>query len=449
MDLRNKKVTVVGLGRTGLATASFVLKRGGQVTVTDSKPASELASEAEQLRECCELVLGGHPQEIFSRADLIIVSPGVPLAIPPLRTALEGGIPVLSEVELAFCFLRGQVIGITGSNGKTTTTTLTGEILSAAGFRSFTAGNIGVPLIAFVDQSQREDAYVTELSSFQLEAIREFRPRIGVLLNITPDHLDRYTSMEEYAAAKKALFRNQRASDFAVLNAEDARAVHIGREVRSFPLFFSRQRRLPEGVFLAGGVLWYQHGGRCLELMKVEEIPLRGAHNQENVMAALAVGVLWGADPGSMRKTVRNFRGVEHRLEFVAEVGGVAYYNDSKATNVDSTIKAVEAFHGNLLLILGGKDKGGDFSVLRPVLKDRVKHLLLIGAVAAKIHEALADLFPASFCSSLEEAVQRAARMAGPGDTVLLAPACASFDMFQNFEHRGRVFKDAVRALRG
>lgn len=457
LKLEGKKILVVGLARSGEAAASFLLSRGAQVVVTDSadRDDPEIAERKERLELLArrlgarlEFELGGHRIDSFVSSNLIVVSPGVPLTIEPLQRARAAGVEIIGELELAARYLKGKIVAITGSNGKTTTAALTGELLRAAGLRSRVAGNIGLPLVGFVDASRQDDFYVVEVSSFQLETIRLFRPYVAVLLNITPDHLDRYPSFEAYARAKQEIFRNQTEADWAVLNADDRLVASFGPQARARKLYFSRSRKLESGVYVDRGRIWYRDGEE-LELMRLEEIPLRGAHNRENVCAALAAGLLCGADPEAMRRAVRSFKGVEHRLEFVAEIDGVGYYNDSKATNVDAALKALEAFDGNIVLILGGKDKGGDFSAMRELVAARVKHLLLIGAAREAIAAALGEVVPSSFCSSLEEAVERAHELARAGDVVLLAPACASFDMFRNYEHRGEVFKKAVLALTG
>lgn len=454
--LTNMKVVVVGLARTGVATAKFLLSRGAHVIATDSQGEEKLIENVKELKNFAlskgtdiHFELGGHNMESFKHADMVVVSPGVPLSIEPLRAAVESGVEVISEVELAFHFLKGRIIGITGSNGKTTTTTLVAEILKAAGLRCYLAGNIGYPLIGFVDTSTTEDFYATELSSFQLDGIKHFKPYIGAILNITPDHLDRYKSFSDYARSKMALFKNFTENEYAILNADDPLSVKIAQSLICPITFFSRNKTLEpleHGIFVNEGKITYRNKTKT-DLLELKDIPLRGEHNQENVMAALAVGIICHVDPDVMRRAVRNFKGVEHRLEFVTEINGVAYYNDSKATNIDSAIKAIEAFEKNVVLILGGKDKGGDFTLMRDCIKQRVKFILLIGSASEKIAQALKYAAPLTFCHSMAEAVQKAFNLSKPGDTVLLAPACASFDMFENYEHRGQVFKEEVRKL--
>jgi UDP-N-acetylmuramoylalanine--D-glutamate ligase len=447
MRIEGKNILVVGLARSGAAAAEFLLSRGARVVVNDAKPESEL-KDADRLRaKGVEVVAGSHPPELFEKSDLIVVSPGVPLALEPFRLARAAGAQIISEVELAARFLRGRLIGITGSNGKTTTTTLAGELLEGAGFPTQVGGNIGAPLISLVETSREDGFTVIELSSFQLEAVESLRLFVSAIINITPDHLDRYDSMDDYAAAKANIFRNQTANDFAVLNADDERVSKMDSLTWARPIFFSRQRELEEGIFLRGPALTYRASGVERELIAREEVTLRGDHNLENVMSALAIGIACGASSESMRAGVRNFKGVEHRLEFVAEINGVKFYNDSKATNVDAAIKCIEAFDGGVNVILGGKDKGGDYSPLAPLVRARCSNVILIGAAADQIAAALGNTRPMRRASTMEEAVEIGLEVGKPGEIVLLAPACASFDMFDNYEHRGRVFKEAVRRL--
>jgi UDP-N-acetylmuramoylalanine--D-glutamate ligase len=449
MDLAGKRVLVVGLARTGMATALFAAARGAVVTATEERPEAELAGEAHKLRDAgVALEFGGHTSAWFLEQDLIVVSPGVPAKLPPLELARAHGIPVWSEVELAWRFLRGRLVAITGSNGKTTTTALVGHILKTAGIPVLVGGNIGTPLLSLVESSSDQAVTVAELSSFQLETIEAFRPEVGVLLNLTPDHLDRHASMEEYAHAKARMFENQIERDAAVLNADDPRVAQVV-PARPQVFWFSRQKRVASGAFLHDGRIVFRRDGAETVLMRRDEIPLRGEHNLENVLAASVAAVLAGAEPAAVEGGVRTFAGVEHRLEFVAEIGGVGYFNDSKATNVDATLKALEAFSEPLFVILGGKDKGGDFALLREPLQRRARMALLIGAAAEKIASQLAGAVPLERAGTLENAVRLSFERAHPGEIVLLAPACASFDQFQNFEHRGRIFKQLVEQLHG
>jgi UDP-N-acetylmuramoylalanine--D-glutamate ligase len=447
MNVAGQNILIVGLARSGVAAAEFLAARGARVTANDAKPESDLQEAASLRARDIKIVAGAHPVELFEKADLIVVSPGVPLALDVFKSARAAGVSIIGEIELAARFLRGRLVGITGSNGKTTTTTLIGELLKTAGLPTQVGGNIGTPLISLVESSRDDGFTVVELSSFQLEAVAELHLFVALLLNITPDHLDRYPTMADYAAAKANIFINQTAQDVAVLNADDEWSMRMGERTRARVVRFSRLRELDEGVFLRGDEIINKSNGVEQVLLTRADIQLPGAHNVENVMAALAAGLACGADVEAMRAGVRNFRGVEHRLEFVAEINGVQFYNDSKATNVDAAIKCLEAFPGGVIVILGGKDKGSDYAPLAPLVRERCAHVILIGAAADKIAAALDDTRPLHRAATMPEAVELGLRLGRPGNTVLLAPACASFDMFDNYEHRGRVFKEAVREL--
>ena len=443
MNIEGKKILVVGLGKSGLAATEFLSSRGALVTANDAQPAEKIAEAINQLIEKnIEVVVGSHPISLFENSDLIVASPGVPLALECFQKAKAAGVPIISEIELAAHFLRGRLIGITGSNGKTTTTTLIGEVLQDAGFKTQIGGNIGTPLILLAETSCDDGLTVIELSSFQLEAVESLHLFAAVMLNITPDHLDRYDSMNHYAAAKANIFRNQTSQDLAVLNADDEGVAAM--ETSAHKVFFSCLQELKEGIFLRGNEVICRAAGVEKTLITREEIGIRGAHNLENVMATLAIGLACGVAPDSMRHTISEFKGVEHRLEFVAEIDGVKFYNDSKATNVDSTIKALEAFEHGVIIILGGKDKGGDYAPLALLVQERCEQVILIGAAADKIAAALENTKPLHRAATMENAVSLGKKLAHKGDTILLAPACASFDMFDNYEHRGRVFKAAV-----
>lgn len=446
-DLAGKKVLVVGLARTGIAVSLFSAGYGAKVTATDRKPDSALGDAPGRLRAAgVEFVLGRHDPAIFLDQDLIVLSPGVPADLPALQKAREKGIPVWSEIELAWRFLRGKLVAITGSNGKTTTTSLVAHILQTAGIHTLVGGNIGTPLLALVESSTDSSVTVAEVSSFQLETIEAFRPEIGVLLNLTPDHLDRHASFEDYAAAKMRMFENQHERDSAILNADDP---EVTRRMPSRPrvYWFSRQKRVAAGAFPQGNQIIFRHEGEEIPVVRRDEISLVGDHNVENVLAACAASYLAGATPQAIAAGVKSFRGVEHRLEFVAEIAGVRYYNDSKATNVDAAVKALEAFPGPLLVILGGKDKGSPYTPLRELLTARARRAILIGAAAEKIAAELSGAVSLDQAGTLDRAIEMAASEARPGDTVLLAPACSSFDQFENYEQRGRIFKQLVAAL--
>ena len=448
MDLNNKRVLVVGLGKSGVASAVFLKSRGARVTVSDAKPEAELRDEILLLLEHGITVeTGGHGDRTFRGQDLIVVSPGVPADAPQLVQARNLGEPVIGEIELAAQFLPGSIVAITGANGKTTTTSLAGEIIAAGKFPTLVGGNIGTPAISFVDQAGPATWTVLEVSSFQLETIVEFRPRIAVILNITPDHLDRHRTFANYVNAKARIFENQRPDDFTVLNADDPTTSELSNRTRAQLFWFSRKNEIEKGAFVRGTHIYFRKGNSEREIMPLVEVPLKGAHNLENVLAGVSIGMLVGCPPEQIRQAVRNFKAVEHRLEFVAKVAGVDYYNDSKATNVDATIKALESFPANIHLILGGKDKGSDYTVLHDLLRQRVKRVYTIGAAAAKIESQIQGAAEIDHAETLENAVRRASESAVAGDVILLAPACASFDQFQSYEHRGRVFKEVVHSL--
>jgi UDP-N-acetylmuramoylalanine--D-glutamate ligase len=448
MDLQNKRVLVVGLGKSGVASALFLKSRGARVTVSDSKPEAELRDEILLLLEHGITVeTGGHGDRTFRGQDLIVVSPGVPVDAPQLVQARNLGEPVIGEIELAAQFLAGPIVAITGANGKTTTTSLAGEIVAAGNFSTLVGGNIGTPAISFVDQAGPATWIVLEVSSFQLETSVEFRPRIAVILNITPDHLDRHKTFDNYVNAKARIFENQGADDFTVLNADDPTTAGLSDRTRARLFWFSRKKEIEKGAFARGTHIYFRDGHSEREIMPLAEVPLKGAHNLENVLAGVSIGILVGCQPEQIRHAVRAFKAVEHRLEFVARFAGVDYYNDSKATNVDATIKALESFPANIHLILGGKDKGSDYTVLNDLLRQRVKRVYTIGAAAAKIESQIQGAAEVEHAETLENAIRRASESAVLGDVVLLAPACASFDQFQSYEHRGRVFKEIVHSL--
>ena len=448
MDLQNKRVLVVGLGKSGVASALFLKERGARVTVSDTKSPDQLRDEIPVLLDHGIAVeTGGHGERTFRGQDLIVVSPGVPVDAPPLVQARGAGEPVIGEIELAAQHLPGPIIAITGSNGKTTTTTLTGEILTAGGLPTLVGGNIGTPAISLVADAKSETVIVLEVSSFQLETIQMFRPRVAVVLNVTPDHLDRHRTFQAYVDAKARVFENQQASDFAVLNEDDSTCLTLGERTRAQVFWFSRKKEVKQGAWVRDGKILFRDGSGQREIMLVSEIPLKGAHNVENVLAAVCAGALMGCKPELIRKAVRDFKAVEHRLEYVATVKGVEYYDDSKATNVDATIKALESFPANIHLILGGKDKGSDYRVLNDLLRQRVKRVYTIGAAAEKIESHIKGTTDIVHAETLDNAVRRAAAVAQTGDIVLLAPACASFDQFQSYNHRGRVFKEVVHSL--
>lgn len=436
------KALVVGMKKSGMASAELLSRNGAEVRATDLKSLDELP-EARELLTRLRIPFERQTPEVFEGSDLIVLSPDVPADLPPLEAARKRGVRVVGEIELAAPFLKGRNIGITGSNGKTTTTSLVGHILHHAGLPVQVGGNIGTPVTAMIDGSREDGWNVLELSSFQLESISQFRAHIALALNVTQNHLDRHHTFENYAAAKGRLFETQRAGDHAVLNAEDAvSAGYAGRSVAEVEWFSSRRVVRP-GAYLAGETLMLHDK----PLMDRAEIPIRGLHNVENVLAAAIAAACAGVSNEQIAAAVRTFKAVEHRLEFVRRVGGLDFYNDSKATSVDATLKALDAFSGGLWVILGGKDKGLDYAPLRAPLSTKARAVLLIGAAAPKIAGALDGAAPLVQAGTLDAAIAYGYAHGRPGDTVLLAPACASFDQFRSYEHRGEVFKEIVNRL--
>jgi UDP-N-acetylmuramoylalanine--D-glutamate ligase len=445
MQLNGTKALVVGMKKSGMASAELLARQGAAVRATDLKSLEELdkLGEARALLERLAIPFARQTPAVFEACDLIVLSPDVPADLPPLQEARRRGVRVIGEVELAAPFLKGETIGITGSNGKTTTTSLVGHILRAAGVPVQVGGNIGTPVTAMVESSRADGWNVLELSSFQLETIFEFRAHIGLALNVTENHLDRHHRFENYAAAKGRLFETQRSGDFAVLNAEDPVCVRYADRTLAAVEWFSSRREVSPGASLRGDTLVLD--GR--PLIPACEIPIRGRHNVENVLAASIAAARAGVNHEAIAAAVRTFQAVEHRLEFVRTVSGIDFYNDSKATSVDATLKALEAFPGGLWVILGGKDKGLDYSPLRAPLAAKACAALLIGAAADKIAGHLQGAVPLVDVKTLDAAIAYAYARSQPGDTILLAPACASFDQFKSFEHRGEVFKQIVHQL--
>jgi len=452
VEVAGRKVLVIGAARSGIASARFLAQRGATVALNDRKPLAEWSDAALALKtEGVGQIAGDPPSWLLDQTDLVIVSPGVPTKSIPIRYADRRGAEVIGEVELAARFLRGRVVAITGTNGKTTTTTLIGNMLKDAGLNVQVGGNIGTPLVSMIDSSREDGWTVVEVSSFQLETIVDFHPDVAMVLNVTPNHMDRYDSLMDYAAAKHNIFRNQTQGDVAILNTDDEIVSSWADGLRAHVVQFSVKAELEEGLFLRGRDLVSRSNGAERVLMTRDEMHLRGTHNVENVLAAMAAGLACGAAPDSLRETVRQFRPVEHRLEEVAEINGVRFLNDSKATSVDATIKALEAFAddaGKVVLILGGRGKQAPYSPLVDLVSERARKLILIGEDAPAIERDLGSAAPFEHASDMHEAVERAFAAAQAGDVVLLAPACASFDMFESFEHRGRVFKDEVQSLK-
>jgi UDP-N-acetylmuramoylalanine--D-glutamate ligase len=457
MDLVNKKILVVGLGKSGLAAAQVCAARGARVTVTDRRSEGELAGALASLPAEVRRELGGHRNESFTEADLVVVSPGVPM-IPPLAAAARAGVKIVGELELASWFLRGTIVAITGTNGKSTTTSLCGAMLRATGAPTFVGGNLGDPLAGAVGTPAGDAGgyLVVEVSSFQAETIETFHPRVAVFLNLTADHLDRYEDLDGYAAAKMRIFHAQGAGDFAVFNADDPvirRHVESRRpSLRSRQMWFSRSQALNEGAWLNGETLCVRLPGGDVETYSGELPFLTGRHNRENALAALLAARLVGATPGEVRRSLLAFRPLAHRMELVAEYGGVAYYDDSKGTNVGAVVAALDGFPRPVVLIAGGRDKGGDYAPMSDVLSRVGRAVVLIGEAADKIAASLAERarhLPVFRAASMEDAVVQASRVAASGDAVVLSPACSSFDMFRDYSHRAEVFRAAVERLVG
>ncbi len=444
---KGKRITVMGLARSGVGATNLLHSLGAAVTVTDSKTEESLKSFSDSLTQGIQKVLGSHPDELFTKADLIVVSPGVPLTVPPLTKAREAGVEIIGELELAFLVSNSPFIAITGTNGKSTTTSLTGEMLKAAGMKTYVGGNLGNALTEEPERLAGRDFIVAEVSSFQLEAIREFRPKISAVLNITQDHLDRYADMAGYAEAKAAVFRNQKDGDVLVLNADDPPTAALKDRASCNVVWFSRKSNVEDGVYLKNGVVTAVSGGKDTAVIPSEEVMIKGAHNIENAMAAAAISLSAGVSPEVIAKVLREFPGLEHRMEFVRELDGVIYINDSKGTNVGAVEKSLESFKQPVILIAGGLDKHSDFAPLAPVVKERVKKLILIGRAADVMNDALGAQTDTVLAATLADAVKLSRDSASPGDVVLLSPACASFDMFKDFEDRGRQFKNLVNSL--
>ncbi|MBQ2448808.1 MAG: UDP-N-acetylmuramoyl-L-alanine--D-glutamate ligase [Peptococcaceae bacterium] len=441
-----EKVLVIGAARSGLAGAEFLAKQGNQVVLTDMKQAVQVDNLAEL---GVSFVWGEQPDVEAIKPDYIVMSPGVPLTIPPVKYAKEHGIPVIGELELAYRNCKAPFAAITGTNGKTTTTTLIGELMKKTGRQVFVGGNIGVPIITYADKLQEEDIVVAEVSSFQLETVESFCPHLALMINLTPDHLDRHGDMAGYLAAKARIFENQKESDYLVLNYDDEALRELAPQSRGKVIFFSQKHKLEEGVYLDGSQVMLALNGESLFICNADEIAIKGKHNLENSMGAIAFAYLSGVHAEDIRDVLMTFQGVEHRLEPVRTLNEVLYINDSKGTNPDSTIKAIEAYDRPIVIILGGKNKGVPFTELAGLVKERVKKAVLVGQAKEELAEALdaADFNDYVRTESFEEAVTKAAELAEPGDIVLLSPACTSWDMFSSFEERGRLFKKLVMEL--
>ncbi len=451
MHLTGQKILVIGAGRSGIAASNFLSQKGAQVELTDIKSRQEFEAGLEAfLNDGIKLTLGSYPSIDSGSYGMVVPSPGVPLEILPIVKAREFGIPVVGELELAYQFAGSPIIAITGTNGKTTTTTLTGEVFKAAGYRTLVAGNIGLPLIGEVEKYSAGDVIVAEVSSFQLETTAFFKPQVGVILNITPDHLDRHVDMEGYIASKAKIFGNQTAQDYTVLNFDDPLTNNLASTCPGSVIFFSRLHKLTRGVFVQDNWIVIRWDEKSHPVLPVDELGIPGPHNLENVMAAAACCWVRGVDVDVLARVLREFKGVAHRLEFVAEIDGVSYINDSKGTNPDATIKALQSYSKPIVLIAGGRNKGNDFNELSVLIREKARAVVVIGESASDIRHAVENQGGPEvyLAGDLPEAVRAASRIARPGDVVLLSPACASWDMFRNYEERGDLFKQAVMELK-
>lgn len=451
LNVENKKVLVVGIARSGVAVAKFLIEKGTKVVLTDKKSREELSGTLKNFpTESVELITGSYPEFGAGDYDFLVVSPGVPLKVPPVQRAFELGVPVYSELELAYRFSSSPIVAITGTNGKTTTTTLIGEIFKDAGKNVCVGGNIGLPLALEVEKYGPDDVIVAEVSSFQLESIHTFKPKVALILNITPDHLDRHGTMENYVHAKARIFENQTKDDFTILNYDDARVRILSENTPGTVIFFSREHILEEGIFIEDGQIIAKFKGKVEKICPTREVFIKGAHNLENALAASAAAYIMGISAAKIAEVLRSFQGVAHRLEFVAEVNGVKFINDSKGTNPDASIKALEAYDEPIVLLAGGRNKGSDFTEFAYKIKEKVRSLVILGECKDEIREAVnrVGFSAVDEANTFEEAVKIAAQKAKPGEIVLLSPACASWDMFKSFEERGECFKDVVNSLR-
>ncbi|OGP54840.1 MAG: UDP-N-acetylmuramoylalanine--D-glutamate ligase [Deltaproteobacteria bacterium RBG_13_52_11] len=449
-DLSGKRVVVVGMATTGMAAAEFLVKQGAAVIVSEQKAEHELGASPQRLRSLgVKMELGKHSPQTFLSGNLIVLSPGVDPAIPPLEQARVKGIPIVSEVELASWFINLPLIAITGTNGKSTTTSLIGHILSGWGKKVFVGGNIGIPLTNHLLRGEEADYIVAEISSFQLEAISSFRPWIALLLNVGEDHLTRHPTLSSYAAAKARIFLNQGPKDWAVINHDDAIVRTLIPQIRAQLLTFSREGKKETGVWLEdrNTIVYKNKGGE--ERFSLTKVKIKGMHNCENIMAAIGAAKVCGVPQGVLQKSLESFEGLEHRLELVGEWRGVSVYNDSKATNVASAITALQSLEGPIILLAGGRDKGGAYSPLRGIIKERAKALILMGEAQSRMQAAFQDLAPVHLVDGMEDGVILAWKLAQGGDVILLSPACSSFDMFQDYQERGRIFKEMVLKLAG
>ena len=448
MNLSGQRILVIGLGKTGIASARFLAGKGALVVVTDEKPLSELKDAISELGNAyanCEFCK--YDPDILARVDMIIPSPGVPPSNILLVEAVNKKIPILSEIELAYRFLKPPMIAITGTNGKTTTTTLIGKLLARGGKKAFVGGNIGNPLIGYVDGKQDDDYAVVEVSSFQLQWIQYFHPFISILLNTTCDHVNYHGSFEAYRMTKERIFENQEKSDLAILNADEPRSSVLAKNMSSKVQFFSTSTNVTKGMYLDHNTLIHYTTGNDREVYPLDMIKIPGLHNIENVMASIMAARECGCSPGNIISAIADFKGISHRIEFTCEKNGVAFYDDSKGTNVGAVVRALETFSRPIILLLGGRDKEGDFETLSPLVREKVKELVLFGEARDRINDLIGGIVKTSKATTLKEAIEIAYHNSSPGDIVLLSPGCASFDEFSNYKERGRFFKDAVKNL--
>lgn len=452
MELKGKTVVVFGMGLSGVSAALLLAQKGANVIINDYKCREELTHSIEVLKSFhnIKIVTGGHPGGIVnSDTNLVVKNPGVPMDIKPLKKAEDLGIKVITEIEIAYHFIKSPIAGITGTNGKTTTTALVGEIFKKAGLNVYVAGNIGVPLCDIAIEAPFNSIIAAELSSFQLEGIEKFRPHIGAILNISEDHMDRHYSLQNYVDAKKQIFRNQQPDDFAILNADDHHLTDLTREIKAKTLFFSLGNKLKKGIYLKNEHIVIGEDNKTVKVCHIDEVLLPGRHNLENILAAVAISFVAGIKVEVIAQTLRSFKGVAHRLENVGIYRGITFINDSKGTNTGATIKALEAFPQKVILIAGGKDKGSNFEELTSYIKRNVKHLLLLGETKELIAQAVKKVGFNDFTlvKDIKEAVSKAYQLSTEGDLVLLSPACASWDMFDSYEERGNEFKRLVKVL--
>jgi UDP-N-acetylmuramoylalanine--D-glutamate ligase len=451
MEIKGKSVLVIGAAVTGVPVVRELVKLGAKVTLNDNKKTDELQNVISELEHLpVKLVAGGHPDELADKCDFVVVSPGVPLELPVIRRAKSLNKEVISEIELAYRLTDTPIAAITGTNGKTTTTALLGEIIKNSGRSTYITGNIGRAMIMEVGNARPEDIFVLEVSSFQLESVVEFKPKVSAVLNITPDHLNRHKTMENYIAAKCNVFKNQDSNDYTILNADNDETVKLSKRAKSKVLFFSRKKQLSEGAYIEDGYIVVKSGMKKDKIIHKDKIYIPGNHNLENALAASLMAYCLGVEPRVIGDTLQSFRGVEHRIEFVEEIKEVVYYNDSKGTNIDASIKAVEAMSRPTVIIAGGYDKGAEFDAFIEAFDGKIKHMVLIGETADKLEKTAHEhgFWNTHRASDLRLAVQKCSELAEAGDAVLLSPACASWGMFSDFEERGRKYKEYVRELK-